>query len=318
MQYGQLGNSDLKVSRIGMGCVTFGREINEATSFAVADQAYEQGITFFDTADCYAEGASENVLGKWMRDRGVRDNIVLATKVGGPMGDDPEKKGCSPKHIARSVDESLQRLGVDHIDLYMVHCWDPGVPPLETLQALSKAVDQGKVRYLGCSNYAAWQLCRMLWLAEVNKLPKMQAVQPPYSLVQREIENEMLPLCADQDVGVIAYSPLGAGFLTGKYRKGQPIPAGTRFDVRPGHQPKYLHKAGFRVVDSLSATSEQMQIPMIHLALAWALSRPTVACTLIGARNIDQVDQAFKAWTLCTTTEVCDVLNVIGTAKSGA
>jgi len=298
MDYGKLGRTDLSVSRIGMGCVTFGREIDEAASFAVADRAFERGVTLFDTADCYAVGASETVLGRWIADRGVRNRIMLATKVGGPMSTDPKDRGCSRRHIMQSLEGSLSRLGVDHIDLYYVHCWDADVPPLETLEALSYAVTQGKVRAIGCSNYAAWQLCRMLWLAEAHGLERFAVVQPAYSLVKREVEQEMIPLCRDQEIGIVSYSPLAAGFLTGKYRKGQTVPAGTRFAVRPLHQNKYFHDSCFRILEALSAKARAMSVSIIHLALAWALTQPAVASTLIGARNPAQVDQAFDAMEL--------------------
>ena len=295
MEYRELGNSGLTVSRIGMGCVTFGREIDEATSFAVADRALERGITLFDTADCYAEGMSESVLGKWIKSRDVRKQIVLATKVGAPMSSDPTDRGCSRQHIHRSIEGSLRRLGVECIDLYQVHCWDAATTPQETAEALNEVVRQGKARAIGCSNYAAWQLCRMLWLADLHGLAQMQSVQPPYNLVQRGIEKELIPLCADQNIGIISYSPLGAGFLTGKYSKEKSIPKGTRFDVIPAHQALYFSDSSFRIVEALRIKSAQIQVPMVHLAQAWVLSRPAITSMLIGARTTDQVDQVFAA-----------------------
>ena len=293
----ELGNTGIAVSRTGMGCVTFGREIDEATSFQVADRAFERGITLFDTADCYSEGASERILGKWIKDRGVRDDVVVMTKVGGPMSDDPADRGCSARHIEKSLEESLRRLQLDCVDCYLVHCWDPDVHPLETLKALDKGVRQGKVRTIGCSHYAAWQLCRMLWLADVNDhdLTPMKFVQPGYSLVAREIENEMIPLCADRNIGIISYSPLAAGFLTGKYRKGGETPIGSRFQVRPSHQDVYFSDLSFRVLEVLRKKADEMNAPMMHLALAWVAAQPAITSMLIGARNVEQVDQAFDA-----------------------
>jgi len=295
-----------------MGCVTFGREIDEAASFAVADRAFERGVTLFDTADCYAGGASETVLGRWVSDRGVRDKVVLATKVGGPMTPDPKDRGCSRPHIMRSLEGSLRRLRVDCIDLYYVHCWDPEVPPLETLETLSEAVAHGKVRAIGCSNYAAWQLCRMLWLADVNGLERMAVIQPPYSLVKREIEQEMIPLCRDQGIGIVSYSPLGAGFLTGKYRRGEPALAGTRFAVRPLHQNKYFYESCFRVLEALRAKSEAIGASMIQLALAWVLAQPAVTSMLIGARTPAHVDQAFDAMALGMDDALREELSAMG------
>lgn len=312
MEYRKLGDSHLTVSRIGMGCVTFAREIDEAASFAMADRALERGITLFDTADCYAEGASETVLGRWIRSRGVRDNIVLMTKVGGPMSSDPADRGCSGRRIVKNLEDSLRRLEVDHVDAYLVHCWDPDVPPVETLGALDGAARQGKVRAIGCSHYAAWQLCRMLWLADVNDLKRMQIVQPGCSLVDREIEKEMIPLCEDQDVGIVTYSPLAAGLLTGKYRRGGPVPAGSRFNVRPIHQDVYFHDAAFRIVEALREKAGRMGVPMVHLALALALTQPAVASVLVGGRSTAHVDQAFEALALNMDDSLRAELSALG------
>ena len=286
MEYRTLGTTDLEVSSIGMGCVTFGREIDEATSFAVLDRAHERGIDLFDTAAAYAAGASESVLGKWLTDRGIREQIVLATKVNGVLTKD---------HIARSVGDSLARLKTDWIDLYQLHNWDDNTPLEETLEALDELLHSGKVRAIGCSNWKAWHLAKALVYAKEAKRPGIQCVQPPYNLVQREIEADVLPLCADQSIGVISYSPLAAGFLTGKYRRGQDVPEGTRFDVIPGHQPIYFTDHGYSVLDELDQASRETGRPPIQLALAWALSRKNVTSVLIGARNTGQVDQAFEA-----------------------
>ena len=204
MQYQQLGQSDLTVSQVGMGCVTFGREINERTSLEILDHAFDRGITLFDTAEAYGGGASEEILGKWMALRGTRDKLVLASKVSGTLSYD---------RIVSSANESLRRLGVNHIDLFQLHVWDEITSLEESLRALSDLQQQGKVRYVGCSNYNAEQLARALAIAHENGWHRMESIQPPYNLVQREIEADILPLCIDQQLGVISYSPLGAGFL---------------------------------------------------------------------------------------------------------
>lgn len=283
MEYRSLGNTDLQVSSIGMGCVTFGREIDCDTSFAVLDHAFERGITLFDTAEAYAAGVSETVLGEWISERGLRDKIVLATKVSGTL---------TRERVISSAEESLRRLKTECIDLFQLHNWDEETPLEETLAALSTLVEQGKVRYVGCSNWQAWQLAKsMLTSQEV----RMQSVQPPYNLVQREIEPDLLPLCVDQQVGVISYSPLGAGFLTGKYRRGGEVPLGSRFEVIPGHQPIYFTDHGFAVLERLERFAAETGRSMIQLALAWVISRAGVTSMLIGARDTSHIDQAFEA-----------------------
>ncbi|MFT5328069.1 MAG: aryl-alcohol dehydrogenase-like predicted oxidoreductase [Planctomycetaceae bacterium] len=300
MEYRQLGNSDLQVSSIGMGCVTFGREIDREASFEVLDRALDRGITLFDSAEAYGQGASENMLGDWIADRGVRDRIVLATKVSGVLTKD---------RVISSAEESLQRLRIDQIDLFQVHVWDNDSPLDETLEALNSLVDSGKVRVIGCSNWRAWQLAKSLLLCQGAGLQKIQSVQPPYNLVERDIEADLLPLCADQQVGVITYSPLAAGFLTGKYGRGTSVPKGTRFDVIPGHQPLYFTEQGYAVLDRLERAAERSGHSMVQLALAWTLKQPHITTTLIGARNTAQVNQAFEAEQLQLDDELLALLS---------
>jgi aryl-alcohol dehydrogenase-like predicted oxidoreductase len=286
MEYRQLGDTDLQVSSIGMGCVTFGREINRDMSFQVLDRAMERGMTLFDTAEAYAQGASETVLGEWIVDRGIRDRIVVATKVSGALTKD---------RIISSAEESLRRLQIDVIDLFQLHIWEDETPLDDTMHGLHTLVESGKVRYVGCSNWAAWQLAKSLLLCQALGLQRMRSVQPPYNLVEREIELDLLPLCRDQQIGVISYSPLAAGFLTGKYKRGQQVPKGTRFDVIPEHQPLYFTDHGYAALHRLERAAKQSGRPMVQLALAWTLNQPNITSVLIGARNTDQVDQAFEA-----------------------
>lgn len=286
MQYRILGHSRLSVSSIGMGCVTFGREIDKRSSLQVLDHAFESGINLLDTAEAYGQGASEEVVGEWLKDRNLRDRIVLATKISGTL---------TRQRIVSSAEASLKRLQTDRIDLLQTHHWDDATPPDETLEALSLLVDQGKVRYAGCSNYSAAQLDSALTLSNQAGLTRMASVQPPYNLVQRDIEAELLPLCTRQNVGVITYSPLAAGFLTGKYRRGQSVPPGTRFDVIPGHQPIYFTGHGYQVLEQLDQTTRTTGHSHVRLALSWVLKQPHVTSVLIGARNRSQVDQALDA-----------------------
>lgn len=298
MEYRKLGKSDLTVSSIGMGTSTFAREIDEATAFTVLDRAYERNITFYDTAEAYSAGQSEVVLGNWIKSRGVRQNIVLATKVTIPLG---------AERVLASADASLQRLQTDVIDLFQLHAFDANVPLEETLGALNQLVEAGKVRYIGCSNFAAWQLMNALWISDRNKWASFVSVQPVYNLALRGIETELLPACADQNIGVITYSPLGAGFLTGKYTRDGNVPAGTRFDVAPGHQPIYFNDAAYTAMERLRARSEEVNIPMPRLGLAWVLSRPNVTVTLVGGRTPKHIDQAFESLELAQSENFAEL-----------
>ena len=290
MQYRNLGHSEISVSTIGMGCVTFGREIDKRESLAIMNHAFEHGITLFDTAAAYGQGASELVVGEWLQSRNLKDQIVLATKVTGTL---------TRQRIVTSAEASLTRLQTDHIDLLQTHVWDESTPLEETLEALTALVQQGKVRHVGCSNYSASQLASALTLSEQSRLIRMVSVQPPYNLVQRDIEAELLPLCAAENIGVISYSPLAAGFLTGKYRPGQPIPSGTRFDVVPGHQDIYFTEHGFQVLQQLDNEVRTSGVSHIEQALSWVLQQPGVTSVLIGARNTTQIDQALKCAVPC-------------------
>lgn len=286
MEYRELGGSGLKVSRIGLGCVTFGREIDLDTSFAVADRAVERGINFFDTAEAYHKGESERVLGRYLRDRGLRDRVILATKIAPPL--------TGPR-IREAFEASLRNLQTDRIDLYYFHRY-PGDEALEEcLEALQGLVARGQARSVGCSNFDAAQLHRTLELQRARGWATMAATQPIYNLVSREIEAELLPLCVRENVATVSYSPLGAGFLTGKYRRGAEVPKGTRFDVIPGHQGVYFHDEKWRVMEQLRALSQREGVPMTHLAMAWVLRQAAITSVLVGARSPAQVDQAFEA-----------------------
>lgn len=300
MEYRQLGKTALKVSSIGLGCVTFGREIDEATSFAVMDHALSRGMNLFDTAEAYGGGASETVVGKWLKASGKRDQVIVGTKVSGNL---------TAERILTSAEASLRRLNIETIDLFQLHRFDPTVPLEEMLEALNQLVEKGYARYIGCSNFMAWQLAKSLWKGDVNGWARMESVQPMYNLVDRNIERELIPLCTDQQIGIISYSPLGAGFLTGKYRRDAEVPKGTRFEVMPGHQPLYFTDSGWRVVEGLRAKAAETGISMLYLALSWAIGQPGITSVLIGARCIEQVDQAFDAEAMGLSDELRSELN---------
>jgi aryl-alcohol dehydrogenase-like predicted oxidoreductase len=289
LDYRPLGKSHLEVSHIGLGCVTFGREIDEATAFAVMDHAVDCGITLFDTAEIYAQGRSEEVVGNWLKSRGKRQRLILATKVA---------KGLTRERVTSSCEASLRRLQTDYIDLFQVHHFDNENPLEETLAGLDELVKQGKVRAIGCSNYAAWQVCKALWQQDVHAWARFESTQECYNLTIRNIEKEVIPLARDQQLGILAYSPLGAGFLTGKYGRDRVIPTGTRFAVVPGHSDPYFLEESFAIVDRLRATSAASGISMIHLALAWVLRQPAITSMLVGARKPEHIDQALEALAL--------------------
>lgn len=286
MEQRSLGRSGLRVSAIGIGGATFGREIDGQTTFGVLDRALERGITLIDTAEAYGAGRSEELIGRWLAERGVRHQITLATKVSGTL---------TAERVRSSCEASLRRLGVEHVDLFQLHRWDPETPLEETLGAMDELVRAGKTRAIGCSNYAAWQLTKALWRQDVGGLVRFESTQPVYNLADRRVEQELLPLCADQGLGVITYSPLGAGFLTGKYRRGGGVPEGTRFDIVPAHQEIYFTPARFRVMEGLRELAAGAGLPMAHTALAWVLGRPGVTSVLIGARDPAHVDQGLAA-----------------------
>ena len=303
MEFRQLGNSDLRVSSIGLGSVTFGREIDAEESFSVIDYAMDRSINLIDTAEVYSAGGSETVLGQWLSRSSNRQKVVLGTKIAPPLG---------RERVLQVAEDSLRRLQTDVIDLYQLHAYDASVPFEETLDALNTLVQQGKVRYLGCSNFDAWQICKALWIADVNDWAPMVSVQPNYNVAIRDIEAELLPFCADQNIGVTSYSPLGAGFLTGKYTKTWTAPKGTRFDVMPDHWDIYENDTSMRRMEGLRAIAEETGISMVQLALAWAIGQPGITSVLIGCRTLSHVDQAFNAEDMGLARDLRDRLNALG------
>jgi aryl-alcohol dehydrogenase-like predicted oxidoreductase len=290
MEYVRLGHSGLKVASVCLGTLTFGRETDEDRSFQLMDRYLELGGNFLDTADGYSTGGSETIIGHWLKDRGVRDSIVLATKVYWVMGPGPNDRGLSRLHIQQAVEASLRRLQTDVIDLYQVHQWDPDVPIEETMETLNDLVRQGKVRYVGCSNLTAWQLCNFLQASERNHWSRFVSIQPAYSAINRSIELEILPLCHEEGLGVITYNPLAGGMLTGKYKRGGALPAGARFERFETYRRRYYTDQTFDIVERFAEAARQRGVTPAQLALAWVMAEQRVTCPIVGARNLEQLN----------------------------
>jgi aryl-alcohol dehydrogenase-like predicted oxidoreductase len=301
MEYRQFGSTGMRVSPLVLGCMTFGRDIDEAASVSIVRRALDAGINFFDTADVYSHGVSEEIVGRALKS--VRDRVVIASKFFGQVGDAPNERGASRYHIMNSVDASLRRLQTDRIDLYQIHRFDPETPLDETLRTLDDLVRVGKVRYIGCSNFAAWQVVKALWISDLGHLVEFVSVQPRYNLVFREPETDLLPMCVSEGLAVIPYSPLAGGFLTGKYKPGAPIPPDTRLATATWYQDIYLKEKNFRVVTALDQYAQTRGVPKEQLALAWVMSHPAVTAPIVGARTVAHLETALTALDLKMTQE---------------
>lgn len=310
MEYRKLGSSGLKVSVVGLGTNNFGGRIDEAQSGAVVRQALDEGINFIDTANIYGRGVSEERIGVALK--GLREDVLIATKVSGAMGDGPNSKGNSRHHIMEQVDASLRRLQTDYIDLYQMHFPDSSTPIEETIRALDYLVHQGKVRYIGCSNFSAWQTCEAIWTSRSLNLIPFVSVQPEYSMLSRGVERELIPFCEEYNLGVLPYFPLASGFLTGKYRRGEPVPDGTRLASNARAQERTLTDANFAMLERLENFAEERGHPMVELAIAWLLGNSSVSSVIAGATKTDQVIANAKAsgWQLAESDmkEVADIL----------
>ena len=306
MEYRKLGNSGLKVSEISLGGNVFGKWADEPTSITVINLALDMGINYIDTADMYGQGRSEEIVGKAVKDK--RPQVVIATKFGFPMGNGSNNSGASRYYIMKAADASLRRLQTDYVDLYQVHLPDPITPIEETLRALDDLVRTGKVRYIGCSNFAAWQLCEALWISKVNNLHSFVTVQPRYNLLERQIEAELVPCCQAYNIGVIPWGPLVGGFLTGKYRKGQEAPGGTRLSQPYPLYDNIFTEANWKKLTKLEAFATERGHKVGELALAWLLAKPWISTVIAGARNVEQVSVNVTAseWKL-TAVEVAEV-----------
>jgi 1-deoxyxylulose-5-phosphate synthase len=301
MQYVNLGSTGLKVSRICLGTMTYGSKkwrewvLDEEESKAFIRRALELGINFFDTADMYSAGASEEVLGRALQEFAPsRDKVVIATKVFNPMGDDPNQRGLSRKHIRHAIDDSLQRLGTDYVDLYQIHRFDYSTPIEETLLALHDVVQAGKALYIGASSMYAWQFAKMLYTADQLGLTRFVTMQNHYNLVYREEEREMNPLCIEEGIGIIPWSPLARGFLAGNRTKGDQNPT-VRAQTDEFARKLYYQDSDFEVVGRLSAIAKQRGIPNAQVALAWVLQQPGITSPIVGASKMQHLEDAVKA-----------------------
>lgn len=312
MKLKKLGNTGLLVSRLCLGTMTFGKNqwgvggLTEKEARSLVDQAIDAGINLFDTADIYSFGESEEILGKILEGR--RHKYIIATKVRGKMSDEPNDVGLSRHHILNSIDKSLKRLRTDYIDLYQVHSWDPLTPIEETLKVLDDLIRWGKVRYIGCSNFAAWQLAESLRISERTGLTRFETAQVYYSLVGRDIEHEIVPLCEYKKLGILTWSPLAGGYLSGKYRRGI---EGRRTTSLIGNFPLVDMAYGDKVLDVLEDIAKQKGIGEATVALAWLLAKTFITSVILGAKNPDQLLQNLKAGDLDLTEDEIKRLNEI-------
>ncbi len=298
MEYNRLGKSGLRVSQVCLGTMTFGREADRSTSFDILDYFVNEGFNFIDTANAYSKGLSEEILGEWMKDRGNRNDLVIATKVYGRMGEGPNEGGLSRIHILQAVEASLERLGTDVIDLYQIHRWDPATPPEETIEALNDLVRAGKVRYIACSNLKAWHLAEFLRIADQRLYSRFVSIQPVYNALNRGIELEVLPLCEKEGLGVIPYNPLAGGMLTGKYARSAEKPKGSRLEAFEMYSKRYYTGEALDIASRFVEHAKEVGVTPAQLSLAWVLAEPRVTAPIIGARNIDQITDTLKGVTL--------------------
>ena len=300
MDYVRFGNTGMMVSRLCLGTMTYGKPtdrwpwaLDENQSRPFIQKALEFGINFFDTADVYSAGASEEVVGKALKDFAKRDEVVLATKVFNPMGPGPNDKGLSRKHIMSAIDASLKRLGTDYVDLYQIHRWDYNTPIEETMEALHDVVKAGKARYIGASSMYSWQFAQAQYTADIKGLTRFVSMQPHYNLIYREEEREMIPFCVDQKIAVIPWSPLARGLLTGKRSKERNETERSKTDAFG--KKLYSQDTDFDIVTRLSEMADQRGLPNAQIALAWMLSKPAITAPIIGASKPGHLEDAVAA-----------------------
>jgi len=296
MQYRNVGGTGLKVSSMCLGTMVYGNQVGETEAINIIGRALDAGVNFIDTADIYTEGRSEEIVGKALE--GKRHSVVLATKVANRTGPSANDAGLSRKHIMKGIEDSLRRLETDYIDLYYVHLPDYDTPIEETLRALDDLVHQGKVRYIGCSNFRAWQLCKALWVSDLYNLARFDCIEPPYNLLTRDIEYELLPLCASEGVGVCVYTPLAAGLLTGKHDPNKPPAKGTRFTLEglgPLYSERYWSATNFEAVACLKQIAGEYDLSLTQFALAWVLSNETITSVICGATSLKQIEENLEA-----------------------
>jgi aryl-alcohol dehydrogenase-like predicted oxidoreductase len=315
MEQRVLGTSGLTVSSLALGTMTFGAETDETGSVAQLDRFVESGGTFIDTADVYSAGRSEEIIGRWLARRGHHDDLVIATKGRFPMGDGPLDRGAGRRHLQRAVHASLRRLGVDVVDLYQVHGWDQSVPLEETLQTLDDMVRSGTVRYVGLSNYTGWQLQRALRLAEMHGWTAPVSLQPQYNLLAREIEWEIVPQCIEEGLGLLPWSPLGGGWLTGKYRRDERPTGSTRLGEDPERGVEAYDRRNtertWEIIDRVRSVADAHGSSLGQVALAWVRQRPSVSSVILGARTVEQLDDNLASVDVTLSAEEMDELSVV-------
>lgn len=307
MEYRRMGRSGLKVSEICLGTMTFGHGADEAEAKTIVDLALEAGINFFDTANSYSNGRSEELLGKALQGR--RRGAVVATKFFNPMGSGPNDSGMSRVHIMQAVEDSLRRLQMDYVDLYYIHHVDRETPLEEMLRALDDLVRQGKVRYLASSNYEAWRLMEALWTSDSKNLARFECYQPQYSLVVRDIEQEIMPICRLKGLGVVAWSPLAGGFLTGKYKPGERSVSGTRSDEGWAYPKQYFAANADETLATLLETGQALGRSPAQVAIRWALEQPGLTSAIVGVRTADQLRDNLGATGWRLKDEALETLN---------
>lgn len=304
MKISNLGRTGLKVTNLCLGTMTFGNQASKETSFQILDKAFESGINFIDTADVYplgksyeSAGATESIIGEWLKSK--RDDIVLASKCLFPTGPGPNDRGMSRKHILSAVENSLKRLGTDYLDLYQIHNFDPSTPIEETLRALDDLVTLGKIRYVGVSNWRAWQVAKANGIADVEGYSRIISVQPRYNLLFRMIEDDLVPMAIDEGVGIFSYNPLAGGMLSGRYRKGATVQRGTRFslgnNVSSLYQDRYWQEATFDAVEKYIAWCDEKNFDPVTAAVHWVTQQPGITSAIIGASHPEQLHSSLKA-----------------------
>lgn len=286
MEYRRMGRSGLKVSAICLGTMTFGHGADQAEATRIVDLAFEAGVNFFDTANTYGNGESEVLLGNALKGR--RRNAIVATKFFNPTGPGPNDSGMSRVHIMQAIDDSLRRLKMDYVDIYYIHHVDIQTPLEEMLRALDDLVRSGKVRYIACSNYEAWRLMEALWISDSKALARFECYQPQYSLVVRDIEEEIIPVCQHKGLGVVVWSPLGGGFLSGKYKPGNRTAAGTRSEEGWAYPQRYFAANADAILAELLQVAQELGRSPAQVANRWVLEQPAITSAIIGARTVDQ------------------------------
>jgi aryl-alcohol dehydrogenase-like predicted oxidoreductase len=307
MNYRNLGKSGLKVSRICLGSNNFGGQINEEASIKIVNKAIDCGINIIDTANIYTGGKSEEIIGNAIK--GHRDDVIIATKVGFGTSEEPNQTGLSRKRILSQVEHSLRSLQTDFIDIYYLHRFDPETPLEETLRTFDSLVRSGKVRYVACSNFSAWQMAKAHEICETHDLEKFIAVQPPYNLLQRDIEKDIIPYCRQEELGILTYTPLMGGFLTGKYSKAAHPPKDSRFEYNPRLWERVNEESNFTVLEQIESVTKDVGISVSELAISWILKNPAITAPIVGASSSDQVEENSKVAEINLNDETYQRLN---------